>query len=84
MLYAVQESVNESAASAASSDLVKFQAVIRSAASAASQRCFQAVIKSAATTAPPGAKKSSKTHEKFYFLVFCIGIGTVIGDSGSK
>ena len=35
--FAVRESVNKSAASAASLDYVKFQAVIKSAASAASQ-----------------------------------------------
>ena len=37
-LHAVRESVNKSAASAASLDSVKFQAVIKSAASAASLR----------------------------------------------
>ena len=37
-MVAVRESVNKSAASAASPDYVKFQAVIKSAASAASLR----------------------------------------------
>ena len=62
-LNAVRESVNKSAASAASLGYVKFQAMIKSAASAASRKPksswgililklnFQAVIKSAASAA---------------------------------
>ena len=82
--YAVRESVNKSAASAASPDYVKFQAVIKSAASAASLRGGRASGRLdhglfSQFLAALAAKKITKNHQN---LGLCLSICMILARSG--